>query len=325
MTGSVEDIDLSLANIWESWYKFRKGKRNTQSINEFEYYLESNITRLHHDLTNHSYAHAPYTYFNLHDSKPRKISVASVRDRVVHRMLYDYLVPIWDKTFIYDAWSCRPGKGLHKAIDRADYFMRTYPQAWVWRADIRKMFHSIDHDLMKQMLRRRVQGEDALWLLDDVIDSYPRLGNRQETKDLNVGLPIGNLTSQVMSNVFLNEFDRFMMHRVKPLGYLRYGDDWLCFMSNQSAALQARQHGLSQIEALKLTINSKVDRVCSVWKGVDFIGVRFWPSGYTLQPSVRNRAASRLTDRNASSYRSLIAAHEHSDRLRAFDWLLIDT
>lgn len=108
----------------------------------------------------------------VNDNKRRDIAVASVRDRVVHRLLYDYLVPIWDKTFIYDAWSCRQGKGLHAAIERAQQCMRKYPDYWLWRADITKLFDSVDKPTMKQLLKRRVSDSKALWLLDEVLDSY---------------------------------------------------------------------------------------------------------------------------------------------------------
>ena len=178
MTGKDSDIDLSLSNIWQSWYNFRKGKRSSPAILEFEYYLEKNLLRLCSDLNNSRYRHGGYTYFRVTDTKPRDISIASVRDRVVHRLLYDYLVPIWDKTFIYDAWSCRKNKGLQGAINRAQSFAIKYPKYYVWRADIKKMFDSIDHAMMKQLIQRRVKSKNVLWLIDEVIDSYNALASQ---------------------------------------------------------------------------------------------------------------------------------------------------
>src|SRR3990167_7988871 len=172
MTGSTSDIDVSLSNIWRTWWAFRAGKRASAAITAFEYELENNLWQLHHELTAGSYRHRGYTHFVVHDTKPRLIAVANVRDRVVHRLLYDYLVPIWDKTFIYDAWSCRKGKGLHRAIERAQSFMRRYPDAWLWRADIKKLFDSVDKNKLKLLLRKRINDPTALRILDKTIDSY---------------------------------------------------------------------------------------------------------------------------------------------------------
>lgn len=324
MTGRDAGIDTSLANVWKSWYSFRKGKRNSAAITEFEYYLERNLGQLHEDLQNGNYKHERYVYFTAHDTKPRKISVASVRDRVVHRMLYDYLTPIWDKTFIPDAWSCRRDKGLAGAIDRAESFMHKYPNAWVWRADIKKMFDSIDHDIMKQLLRRRVHDPKALWLLDDVIDSYTSKIIQPWSEGDRVGLPIGNLTSQIMSNIYLNEFDRFIVHELRPLAYLRYGDDWLCFTPDQQTATAIRDRALLQIGSLKLKVNKNVDFTTPTRKGVSYLGVNIWSTGHYLQPSVRARIASRLTKENATSYRSLVELHDKPKWLRNVDWLLAD-
>src|SRR3990167_7098857 len=172
MTGRISDIDLSLANIWRSWWNFRRGKRASTAITEFAFYLEQNLYKLHQELINGEYRHGDYEHFIVRDNKRREIAVANVRDRVVHRLLYDYLVPIWDKTFIYDAWSCRKNKGLYGAIDRAQLFMKTYYSGWVWRTDIIKFFDSVNQSTLKRLLRRRVHDPAALWLLDEVINSY---------------------------------------------------------------------------------------------------------------------------------------------------------
>src|SRR3989339_2061553 len=105
-------IDLSLSNIWQSWFKFKRGKKLTQDLQEFNYYLEENLFALHSELNNGSYKHKGYRKFITTDSKRREILVASVKDRVVHRLIYEYLVEIYDKTFAFDVWSCRKDKGL---------------------------------------------------------------------------------------------------------------------------------------------------------------------------------------------------------------------
>ncbi|MCK9186315.1 reverse transcriptase [Candidatus Gracilibacteria bacterium] len=121
-----ESIDLSLKNIWESWFAFRKGKKATDELHSFQYYLEKNLYELFEDLNSGKYRHGEYRKFIVCDNKRREISVANIRDRIVHRLVYDYLEKIYDKTFIYDAWSCRKGKGLIGAIERVHTHTHTH-------------------------------------------------------------------------------------------------------------------------------------------------------------------------------------------------------
>ena len=193
MIGS-ESIDLGLGSVWRAWFDFRKGKRMSEEMHEFQYHLEAHLVQLHEDLNNGSYKHGPYRSFTVCDNKRREISVSSVRDRVVHRLLYDYLIPIWDKTFVYDAWSCRKGKGLLAAIERTQDFLKSYPNAYVGRADVKKFFDNVDQRVLFELLKRRVKDRKTLLLIREVLKSYqsPRAG---------VGMPIGNLTSQIFSNI----------------------------------------------------------------------------------------------------------------------------
>ena len=166
-------IDFSLSNIWQSWYKFRRGKEHTAEYEIFSYYLEKNLAQLSRDLNNGSYTHGPYRYRIVTDNKRREIAVTSIRDRVVHRLVYEYLVPIFDPTFIYDAWSCRKNKGLIAAIECTQQFLHRYPSSYVWRSDIRKFFDSVDTDILRNLLHRKIIDPRARWLLSMIIDSYP--------------------------------------------------------------------------------------------------------------------------------------------------------
>lgn len=124
-----DSIDLSLKNIWRSWFEFRKGKRVGDELHAFQYQVEKNLYALFKDLNNGTYRHGGYCKFIVNDNKRREISVASIRDRVVHRLIYEYLEKIYDKTFIYDAWSCRKGKGLLGAIERTQVFLKPFKAA----------------------------------------------------------------------------------------------------------------------------------------------------------------------------------------------------
>lgn len=173
--GSVS-IDLSLANIWKSWYKFRRGKRKTKELDCFQYFLEKNLLQLYSDLNRNEYKHGGYKKFTVVDNKKRKISVATVRDRIVHRLLYEYLVEIYDKTFIYDAWSCRKGKGLIGAIERTQKFLRKYPDSFVWRSDIKKFFDNVDHQTLIKFLLLKITDNEAIVILKEIISSYSIYG-----------------------------------------------------------------------------------------------------------------------------------------------------
>lgn len=165
-------INLSLSNIWRSWFKFRKGKRKTKELEYLTYYLEQNLQALHFDLNVGGYKHGGYKKFIVTDSKRREIRVASIKDRVVHRLLYEYLYEIYDKTFIYDAWSCRKNKGLLGAIERAQKFLSKYPKSFIWRADIKKFFDNVDHKILLKILSFRITDKKTFEILKEIIASY---------------------------------------------------------------------------------------------------------------------------------------------------------
>ena len=163
-------FNTSISNIWRSWYAFVAGKNKTLELEEFRYGLEENLGQLQQDIESNCYKHGTYRRFIVCDNKRREIRVASIRDRVIHRLLYDYLVEIYDKTFIFDVWSCRKNKGLIGAIGRAQEFLHKNPESIVWRTDIRKFFDNIDREVLLSVLERKVKDKKALSLLYEVID-----------------------------------------------------------------------------------------------------------------------------------------------------------
>jgi len=296
---------------------FRRGKRPSKAVIEFESELLENILALANSLQAGTYHHGLYSHMIVNDNKRRDIAVASVRDRVIHRLLYDYLVPIWDKTFIYDAWSCRKNKGLHGAIERAQSFMRRYPNVWLWRGDITKLFESVDKKTLKRLLRRRINDPTALWLLDEIIDSYSSFENDR-------GIPIGNLTSQILANIYLNEFDRFIKHQLRIRAYLRYGDDWLCF-ADKEQMLRIRERAIGFLKReLGLSVNPKIDFIEPVYKGVSYLGVDLWPSGRRVEAKTRLKIRANLNLHNITGYKSLMSHHQSEKYIKRFEWLVLD-
>lgn len=317
MIGSEESISLSLPDIWRAWYSFRSGKKRSLEIDNFTYYLEENIYQLYVDLNTGSYRHGSYKTFELTDTKKRTISVASIRDRVVHRLLYDYLVKIFDKRFVHDAWSCRKNKGLLKAITRTQNLLSKFNFAYVWRGDITKFFDSIDQEILKKLLRRRVHDYKALQLLDEIITSY--------STHMGIGIPIGNLTSQIFTNIYLSEYDRYIFHFIKPLGYVRYGDDFVLIVENLSILEDLRKHLITFLDQeLKLSIHKTNNIVVPVRRGVHFLGCEIYPTGKRLRKSIYNRIRMRLNFNNIASYRSLLLNHSKKDYVKWLDWRVSD-
>lgn len=311
-------IDLSISNIWHCWHRFKHGKRQTQQLELFSYYLEKNLWHLHEDLMRGSYSHGGYTYFTVVDNKRRNIAVASIRDRIVHRLLYEYLTIVYDRTFIFDAWSCRKGKGLVGAIERAEQFLKRFPDSYVWRADITKFFDSMDHYLLITILCRKIQDHWALYLLDEVVNSYA-------VKYRLRGIPIGNLTSQIFANIYLNELDWFVKHTIKPLAYARYGDDFIIIAHDKRWLREVRQRVTSFLSAiLKLEVNPRSDILIKATWGLHFLGVEIFPTGRRLTKKNKSRAEQRLTLSNVSSYRGLIRKHSTDKVMKYFTWKIIE-
>jgi len=322
-------IDLSLANLWRSWQLFRRGKKSSSDIDQFAYNLESNLLRLWQDLDDGSYRHGGYRKFIVADNKRREISVASVCDRVVHRLLYEYLVKIYDKTFIYDAWSCRKGKGVVGAINRTQNFLLCFKNSFVWRSDIVKFFDNVDTGLLFEILCRKIKEDKALRLLKEVIESFLVQGpagmqreRERESKGPRRGIPIGNLTSQIFANIYLNEFDRFVKHQLKPQAYLRYGDDFIIINDTKVKVNQVRLEAIKFLfENLKMQTHQKSDIIVACRQGLKFLGTEIFSNGRRLKKRNWHRAISRLNHHNLGSYWGLIKQHNFK-KIKQFNWIV---
>ncbi len=313
-----ESIDLGLKNIYQSWFRYRNGKKPSQDFDHFQYNLEKELNSLYCDLNNSTYKHGDYRKFIVTDNKKREISVASVRDRVLHRLFYDYLVNIFDKTFTFDAWSCRKGKGLMGAIDRAQMYIKKYANGFVWRSDIRKFFDNVDHDTLFQLLKCRIRDEKALSLIKEIIDSFEI--------QKGAGMPIGNLTSQIFSNIYLNELDRFIKYKMKRKAYLRYGDDFVIFSKNKNELLQIKTETINFIEnELKLELHLKNNLVIETKHGLKFLGVVLYPGGRRLSKRNQTRIKDRVNSRNSGSYWGVVSQHGTTETLREFQWDLLNS
>jgi len=266
------DNIISLDNLLIAWQEFLCGKKNKKDTQEFGRNLMRNIISLHNDLKNRTYKHGEYKSFKISDPKPRDIHKSSVRDRLLHHAIYRVLYPYFDKKFIQDSYSCRLGKGTHRANERFKYFVgkvsKNYTKTcWILKCDIRKFFANIDHEILLAILEKHIDDIDTILLLREVIGSF-------NTKDKeNVGLPLGNLTSQLLVNVYMNEFDYFVKDKLKEKYYIRYADDFV-FMSENRAGFEKIIPKISLFlrETLKLQIHPEKLFIKTLSSGLDFLG-----------------------------------------------------
>ena len=167
---------ISLENVLRAWDGFRKGKREKFDVQIFEYFLENNLFHLQSELVSKLYQHRPYQQFYIKDPKVRLIHKAAVRDRVVHHLIYQALNPIFEPTFIADSYSCRKNKGTHRAVKRLRVFTekisKTRGKCFVLKCDIKKFFHSVDHNILFSQISQRIKDSDLLWLIKNVVESF---------------------------------------------------------------------------------------------------------------------------------------------------------
>lgn len=313
---SFEEL-LSIENILDAWREFVIDKRKRKDVCQYSMKLMDNIVSLHLALANKTYYHGGYEAFNICDPKPRNIHKASVNDRLLHHTVYRHLYPFFNNAFIADSFSCRLEKGVHKAVNRfRTFFLKVSKNntrtCWVLKCDIKKFFANVDHKILKEILRSYISDNNILSLLDDIIDSFCcRPG---------VGLPLGNLTSQLFVNIYMNELDQFMKHKAKARYYIRYCDDFVILSENRDWLESLKLIIRSFLDArLKLELHPNKIFIKTVSSGVDFLG---WVS-FTNHRLPRTKTKRRIIKRirknpkpaTLNSYLGLLK-HGNTDKLK---------
>lgn len=301
----------------EAWKEFIRGKRKKRDVQEFQIRLMDNILELHRDLKNQTYEHGGYKAFKINDPKPRNIHKAGVRDRLLHHAIYKILYPFFDRTFTSDSFSCRNNKGTHKALNRFRSFAYKVSQnntktCWILKCDIRKFFENINHDILLDILKKYISDENIIRLLEKVIRSF---SSKPDT-----GLPLGNLTSQLLVNIYMNEFDQFMKHKLKIKHYIRYADDFVILLENRNwleNQIQPISNFLS--DRLKLELHADKVFIKTLASGVDFLGWVHFPDHRILRTTTKRRMFRRLkgstTSETLNSYLGLIK-HGNTNKLK---------
>lgn len=297
-----QDI-ISIKNLYGAWEEFLPGKKNKEDVAEFSLNLSKNIFELHHDLKNHTYEHGEYKAFNISDPKPRNIHKASVRDRLLHHAIYRILYSHFDKLFISDSYSCRLGKGIHRALNRFRDFGRNVSKnntktCWVLKCDIRKFFASINQEILLNILKEKIEDSNIIWLLEKIIKSFAK------------GLPLGNLTSQLLVNIYMNAFDQWMKHVMKEKYYIRYADDFVILSRDKDYLLELTPKIADFLEEnLKLQFHPNKVFIKTFSSGVDFLGWVHFSNHRVLRTATKRKMIRNLNGKRGKQKENSIQSY----------------
>ncbi|MDO8590838.1 MAG: reverse transcriptase domain-containing protein [bacterium] len=296
--GGHHEIDfydvVSVKNLLRAWRFFAKGKRSKIDVSAFELNLESNIFSLHQKLLSGTWKPDPYRVFYVQDPKLRRIHKASVTDRVLYQAVYQALYQIFDKHFICDSYASRNFKGTHRGVKRFEIFARRvtknyHRSAFVLKCDVRKFFDSIDHTLLLRLIGQKISDRRLFELLEKIIRSF-------ETT-LGKALPLGNVTSQIFANIYLNELDQFVKHGLKARYYIRYCDDFV-ILSDSREELEnwKTQIGVFLERKLLLSLHPNKVTIRKVLQGMDFLGYVSLPHYRILRTRTKRRMFKKIVE-----------------------------
>lgn len=282
---------ISIDSLFQAWEEFKKDKKKREDVLTFERNLEDNLFLLYKDLRNKRYKHSGYESFFVRDPKIRHIHKAKVRDRIVHHLISKKLEVIFDKTFYFHSYSCRKSKGTHKAVKVFAQLARkascnnTSP-LYILKCDIRKFFDNVDHQILTNLLKKKIDNPDLLLLLDEIIGSFAS----DYTIDPKIpkGMPIGNLTSQIFANIYMDPLDKYIKHTVKAEYYIRYADDFV-IMNKDPDYLKQLIPQIAEFLKTNLSFSLHPNKVSieNYYLGTDFLGYVIFP--HFIIPKTRTK------------------------------------
>jgi retron-type reverse transcriptase len=292
-THDLFDGLVSVESLLNAWRSFKKDKNPHKDIFSFEFDLEDHLFKLHRELSDGAYKHGGYTSFYVSDPKLRHIHKAPVRDRVIHHAAVNLVGPFFERSFIFDSYASRKGKGIHKGFKRLEQFAWKLSQnntktVWVLKCDVRRFFDSIDHAILLKLLSKKIQDDKLMSVIDVIVRSFEKSPGK--------GLPLGNLTSQLFSNIYLNELDQFVKRELHVRYYIRYADDFV-ILSRDREYLESL---LSQIRAFlpsNLAVELHPGKVLlRKWhQGIDFLGFISFPYYSLVRIKTRKRMHKKVS------------------------------
>ena len=273
----------SFDNLISAFRKARKGKSKKDYVINFELKLQKNLKCLQKDLINKTYFPSNLKKFVIRDPKTRTIHSSIFRDRIVHHAIINILNPIYEKIFIYDSFASRKNKGSHKAINRFESFIKKVSsngrliknsfnnnsiQGYVLKADFRHYFDSVNHKILINILRKKIDDENLISLIKIVLENF------ESSKG--VGMPLGNYTSQFFANIYLNELDYYVKHTLKSKYYIRYVDDFVILHKNKKRLKYFLEHINNFIPCLKIKLHPDKSEIHPLRNGITFLGYRIF-------------------------------------------------
>lgn len=293
---------IAFENWWRAWHQARRGKSHSPAAVAFELDLEHELLALQRELADGRYRPGTYRLFTLYERKPRLIAAAPFRDRVVHHAIMNVIEPPLDRTFIFDSYACRRGKGTHAAVDRYQRWAQRY--AYALKLDIQRYFPAIDHARLKAKLRRRIADSRILEVLDGIIDGSPLEAAGEPVyfpgDDLLTplerrrGIPIGNLTSQFFANLYLDDLDHWLKEQRRVPAYLRYVDD-MVLLADAKPDLHDHHAALAEyLSRERLRLHPRKAQVSRTGDGLNLLGYLVFPHRRRLRNDNGLRFRRRL-------------------------------
>ena len=285
---------IRVENVFAAWREFRRGKGGKRDVLLFERNLEDNLFALRDELVAGTYCHGEYRRFYIHDPKFRVINKAGVRDRVLHHLIFAKLYEVYNPCFINESYSSRVGKGTHAGVADLESALKTVSRnftkcVFALKGDVKKFFDSVNHAMLLEIIARKIKDTDFMRLIENIVRSF---GD-------NRGLPLGNVTSQIFANIYLNELDQFVKRGLRSKYYFRYADDFVILgegereLSVWRAAIDEFLHN-----KLALRLHGRKTFIVKHGRGIDFCG-------YVLLlhcRALRTRTKQRMFKKSAKKF-----------------------
>lgn len=296
-------------NLYRAYLKARRCKRYRKEVLEFSTSLEENLLEIQNELIWKSYRTGKYRQFYVYEPKERLVLALPFKDRIVHHALCNVIEPIFDKTFIYDSYACRLGKGTHAGVERLTYFLRRAKRIWdntyCLKCDIAQYFPSINHRILLGLYRKKIRCKDTMWLISEIINSTADPNDPDPR-----GVPIGNLTSQLSANVYLNELDHFIKEILRVRFYVRYMDDFIILHGRKRVLRWVVEEITGFLDRhLKLQLNSKT-AIFPISQGINFLGYKIWATHRLLRKDSIKRIKRKLKRYQEKYAKGLIGLEE---------------
>jgi RNA-directed DNA polymerase len=271
--------------------KAQRGKSRQYGVKIHVTQSETNLFLLHEMLLNKSYKTSEYDVFKVYEPKEREVyRLPYFPDRITHHAIMNIMEPIFVSRFTRDSYSCIKGRGIHSAARQVQKALKDIPgTTYCLKFDIKKFYPSVDHEILKQLLRRKIKDRDLLWLLDEIIESA-------------IGLPIGNYLSQYFANYYLTYFDYWVKEMLRVKHYFRYADD-IVILSDNKPQLHALLHEIKNYlqQELKLEVKNNYQVFPVESRSIDFVGYRFYHTHTLLRKRIKKNFGKMLSKRKNSA------------------------